>query len=174
MARYKKDEKGRYYTTQDMTGPRPNSPSGKFNWRGTLPSSTRGWGYTLEQLEAWWAEGRIATKRDGTPRMDGLIVYLDEKAGQAHRKRFWQDSGAGLRILVTSVTWLSNPKPEAFAGAGYQSQQQPWRSRGRFLRWQWHHGGRGREAWPQMDRHRPGQVWHPHHTQTVDPSPARD
>ena len=111
LARYKKDEKGRYYTTQDMTAPRPNSSSGKFNWRGTLPSSTRGWGYTIEQLEAWWAEGRIATKRDGTPRMDGLIVYLDEKAGQAPQT-IWQDLS---RVTNTGSERLGYPtqKPEA-------------------------------------------------------------
>ena len=43
-----------------------------------MPGSTRGWGYRLEQLEAWWREGRIPAKRDGTPRMDGLKVYLVE------------------------------------------------------------------------------------------------
>ena len=32
-----------------------------------MPPSTRGWGYRVEQLEEWWAEGRIQTKRDGTP-----------------------------------------------------------------------------------------------------------
>ncbi len=111
LARYKKDEKGRCYTTQDMTAPRPNSSSGKFNWRGTMPSATRGWGYTLEQLEAWWAEGRIATKRDGTPRMDGLIVYLDEKAGQAPQT-IWQDLN---RVTNTGSERLGYPtqKPEA-------------------------------------------------------------
>ncbi|MBI4754599.1 MAG: site-specific DNA-methyltransferase [Betaproteobacteria bacterium] len=111
LARYKKDEKGRYYTTQDMTAPRLGSSSGKFNWRGTMPSSTRGWGYTLEQLEKWWAEGRIATKRDGTPRMDGLIVYLDEKAGQAPQT-IWQDLS---RVTNTGSERLGYPtqKPQA-------------------------------------------------------------
>ena len=111
MARYKKDEAGRYYTTQDMTAPRIGSTSGKFEWRGTMPSSTRGWGYTREQLEAWWAEGRIATKRDGTPRMDGLIVYLDTKDGQAPQT-IWQDVS---RVTNTGNERLGYPtqKPEA-------------------------------------------------------------
>jgi len=111
LARYKKDEKGRYYTTQDLTAPRPNSSSGKFNWRGTMPSVTRGWGYTVEQLETWWSEGRIATKAQGTPRMDGLIVYLDEKAGQAPQT-IWQDVS---RVTNTGSERIGYPtqKPEA-------------------------------------------------------------
>lgn len=111
LARYKKDGEGRYYTTQDLTAPRIGSTSGKFEWRGTMPSSTRGWGYTLEQLEAWWAEGRIATKRDGTPRMDGLIVYLDTKDGQAPQT-IWQDVS---RVSNTGTERLGYPtqKPEA-------------------------------------------------------------
>lgn len=111
MGRYKKDEKGRLYTTQDLTAPRIGSSSGKFNWRGTMPSPTRGWGYTVEQLEKWWAEGRIATKRDGTPRMDGLIVYLDEKPGQAPQT-IWLDVS---RVTNTGSERLGYPtqKPEA-------------------------------------------------------------
>ena len=110
LARYKKDEEGRLFTTQDLTAPRPNSNSGKFDWRGTMPSSTRGWGYTLEQLEQWWADGRIATKRDGTPRMDGLIVYLDNKEGQAPQT-IWQDVS---RVTNTGSERLGYPtqKPE--------------------------------------------------------------
>ena len=111
LSRYKKDQQGRYYTTQDLTAPRIGSSSGKFEWRGTMPSSTRGWGYTLEQLETWWAEGRIATKKDGTPRMDGLIVYLDSKAGQAPQS-IWQDIS---RVTNTGAERLGYPtqKPEA-------------------------------------------------------------
>ncbi len=111
LGRYKKDAQDRYYTTQDMTAPRVGSSSGKFLWRGTMPSSTRGWGYTLEQLEAWWAEGRIATKKDGTPRMDGLIVYLDSKVGQAPQS-IWQDIS---RVTNTGAERLGYPtqKPEA-------------------------------------------------------------
>ncbi len=111
LARYKKDANGRHYTTQDLTAPRPKSSSGKFEWRGTTPSSTRGWGYTKEQLEQWWSEGRIATKRDGTPRMDGLIVYLDEKDGQAPQS-IWQDVS---RVTNTGPERIGYPtqKPEA-------------------------------------------------------------
>jgi len=111
LARYRKDKTGRYFTTQDLTAPRPNSTSGKFSWRGTMPSTTRGWGYTVEQLEQWWHAGRIAVKRDGTPRMDGLIVYLDAKNGQAPQT-IWADVS---RVTNTGPERLGYPtqKPEA-------------------------------------------------------------
>jgi DNA modification methylase len=111
LARYKEDSKGRHFTTQDLTAPRIGSSSGKFNWRGTMPSSTRGWGYTLEQLEKWWDEGRIATKKDGTPRMDGLIVYLSDKDGQSPQS-IWTDVS---RVTNTGTERIGYPtqKPEA-------------------------------------------------------------
>lgn len=110
-SRYKKDEAGRLYTCQDMTASRPNSNSGKFEWRGTMPTSSRGWGYTLDQLEKWWAEGRIVIKKDGKPRMDGLKVYLDEMPGQPLQS-IWTDIE---RIGNTSDERIGYPtqKPEA-------------------------------------------------------------
>ncbi len=105
------DESGRRYRLDDLTAPRPNSDSGKFEWRGTMPGSTRGWGYRLEQLEQWWSEGRIHTKRDGTPRMDGLKVYLDDAEGKP-LQNIWTDIP---RIPNTSAERLNFPtqKPEA-------------------------------------------------------------
>ncbi len=84
------DEDGRFYKLENLTGPRPDSDSGKFEWRGTMPGPTRGWGYKLEQLEQWWTEGRIQVKRDGTPRTDGLKVYLDESEGKP-LQNIWTD-----------------------------------------------------------------------------------
>ena len=72
LKRYREDDNGDLYTCQDLTAERRNSNSGKFNWRGTFPSERRGWGYERDQLEKWWAEGRIATKRDGTPRQERI------------------------------------------------------------------------------------------------------
>ena len=105
------DQQGRRYRLDDLTAPRPNSDSGKFEWRGTMPSASRGWGYRLEQLEEWWSEGRIHTKRDGTPRMDGLKVYLDESEGKP-LQNIWTDIP---RIPNTSSERLGYPtqKPEA-------------------------------------------------------------
>ena len=106
-----RDPDGRVYKLDDLTAPRPDSNSGKFEWRGTMPGPTRGWGYRLEQLEAWWDEGRIQTKRDGTPRMDGLKVYLDDTEGKP-LQNVWTDIP---RIANTSPERLSYPtqKPEA-------------------------------------------------------------
>lgn len=80
LGRYKKDKDGRYYTGQDLTFT-GNSSTRKFEWRGTKPGAGRVWGLSLEELEKLWNQGRILTKQDGTPRLDGYKVYLDEKKG---------------------------------------------------------------------------------------------
>ncbi len=84
------DSNGRRYRLENLTAPRPDSDSGKFEWRGTIPGPSRGWGYRQEQLEQWWAEGRIQTKRNGCPRTDGLKVYLDESMGKP-LQNIWTD-----------------------------------------------------------------------------------
>lgn len=112
LSRYHEEEgTGRLFTGQDMTASRPDSTSGKFEWRGTMPSSGRGWGYELEQLEEWWDQGLILTRKDGSPRMDGLKVYLDEKEGKTLQS-IWTDIP---RIANTSAERLGYPtqKPEA-------------------------------------------------------------
>ncbi|MDD4996528.1 MAG: site-specific DNA-methyltransferase [Syntrophales bacterium] len=111
LKRYKQDEKGRWYTCQDLTAERLNSDSGKFEWRGTMPGSTRGWGYKIEQLEEWWNAGRIATKRDGMPRMDGLIVYLDKMDGKTPQS-IWTDIP---RIPNTSLERVGYPTQKSEA-----------------------------------------------------------
>lgn len=71
---YKEDEDGRLYTGQDLTiTDTQKDGSNKFVWRGTTPSPNRRWAYSLEQLEKFWEEGLILTKRDGTPRWVGVI-----------------------------------------------------------------------------------------------------
>ena len=101
------DAKGRY-RLDDLTAPRPNSTSGKWEWRGTMPGKNRGWGYTREQLEAWWQEGRIQTKRDGTPRQDGLKSYLHESDGQV------------LQNIWTDISRIPNTAEERM---GYDTQK---------------------------------------------------
>ncbi len=90
LSRYEAEEDGRLFKAENLTAERKTSSSGKFNWRGTTPGSTRGWAYTLEQLEQWWNEGRILLKKDGTPRLDGLKVYLDDLEG-AKTQSIWTD-----------------------------------------------------------------------------------
>jgi DNA modification methylase len=111
MRRYRRDADGLLYTAQDLTASRPNSDSGKFEWRGTLPPPSRGWGYTLEQLETWWAEGRILKKKDGTPRLDGLKVFLADMPGKPLQS-IWNDVP---RISNTSAERLGYPTQKPLA-----------------------------------------------------------
>ena len=62
----------------------------KVAWRGTKPSANRAWGASLEQREVWWQEGLILLKKDGTPRLDGRKVFLDEKPGK-QSDTMWAD-----------------------------------------------------------------------------------
>jgi hypothetical protein len=75
LKRYKKDNNGKLYKAENLTFSTINS-SRQFEWRGTKPPPNRSWGASLEQLEKWWAEGRILAKKDGSPRMDGLKIFL--------------------------------------------------------------------------------------------------
>ena len=81
LKRYKEDEDGRLYTGQDLTM-MGGSAERKVEWRGTMPPEHRAWGASIEQMEEWWKQGLILTKRDGTPRLDGKKVFLDEKPGK--------------------------------------------------------------------------------------------
>ena len=105
------DEDGRRYRADNLTAPRPDSDSGKFTWRGTTPGPTRGWGYRIEQLEKWWSEGRIHKKRDGTPRLDGLKIYLDESEGKP-LQNIWTDVP---RIPNTSSERMGYPTQKPLA-----------------------------------------------------------
>lgn len=81
LKRYRPDENGRMYTGRDLTVSLVRRLR-QFEWRGTKPPPHRSWGASRERLEQWYAEGRILLKKDGTPRLDGLKVYLDEEPGK--------------------------------------------------------------------------------------------
>jgi len=89
LARYEEDEDGRLFTGQDLTMV-GKSEDRKTEWRGTKPSNGRVWGSSLEQRELWWEAGLILLKKDGTPRLDGRKVYLDEKLGK-QADSLWAD-----------------------------------------------------------------------------------
>ena len=89
LKRYKTDEDGRLYTGQDLTM-MGGSAERQTEWRGTTPPNGRAWGASLEQREEWWAAGLILTKKDGTPRLDGRKVFLDEKPGK-QADSLWTD-----------------------------------------------------------------------------------
>ena len=82
LKRYKVDKGSeRLSTGQDLTLT-GGSGARQFEWRGAKPPPNRAWGYSLENLEKLWSEGRILTRKDGVPRLDGLKVYLDEMPGK--------------------------------------------------------------------------------------------
>jgi site-specific DNA-methyltransferase (adenine-specific) len=122
LRRYKKDSKGRLYKAENLTFSTAN-PTRQFEWRGTKPPPHRSWGASKEQLEAWLAEGRILLKRDGTPRLDGLKVFLDDTKGKPISTN-WADI---QRIGNTSDERLGYPtqKPEALLDRIIQASSHP-------------------------------------------------
>ena len=99
LSRYKQDEDGRYYTGQDLTFSGTSS-NRQFEWRGTRPAANRVWGMSYEQLEALWAKGLILKKKDGSPRLDGYKVFLEDK------------NGAPLTCSWTDVDRIGNTSDE--------------------------------------------------------------
>ena len=110
LSRYKMDDSGRQYTGRDLTMSTAME-SRNFEWRGTRPPAHRSWGASLEQLEKWYAEGRILLKKNGTPRLDGLKVYLDELPGK-QIPSIWNDIS---RIGNTSKERLGYPTQKPLA-----------------------------------------------------------
>lgn len=110
MRRYKKDKDGRMYTARDLTFSSTNA-NRQFTWRGNRPPGNRSWGYSLERLEELWNKGLILTKKDGTPRLDGLKVFLDQTKGTSLTTN-WSDIN---RVGNTSQERTEYPtqKPEA-------------------------------------------------------------
>ena len=134
LSRYKSDEDGRLYTGRDLTMSTVQE-NRNFEWRGTQPPPHRSWGATFEQLEKWHAEGRILLKQDGTPRLDGLKVYLDElpgkqvasiwsdipRIGNTSKERLGYPTQKPLALLERIITTSSNKGNvilDAFAGCG--------------------------------------------------------
>lgn len=109
LKRYSRDsETGRMVTGQDLT--MTGNATRNFTWRGTTPPAHRGWGFSEEQLEELWANNLILKKKDGSPRLDGRKVFLDEKNGKPLGS-IWDDVE---RIGNTSLERLGYPtqKPE--------------------------------------------------------------
>ncbi len=110
LKRYSPDPlTGRLVTGQDLT--MTGNTTRNFTWRGSKPPANRGWALSEEQLESLWEQGLILTKKDGTPRLDGRKVFLDEKKGKAIGS-VWDDI---QRIGNTSSERLGYPtqKPES-------------------------------------------------------------
>ena len=110
LKRYKPGPDGRLYTGQDLTVS-SRSNTRKDVWRGSVPPPGRSWAASLEERERLYADGRILLKQDGTPRLDGYKVFLDEKLG-SKVSTLWTDID---RVGNTSDERLdySTQKPEA-------------------------------------------------------------
>ena len=121
LKRYRRDSEGRLFKPQDLTAPSPN-PSRMFTWRGTTPQN--GWRLSYEKLEELWAEGRILTTRDGRPRTDGRIEYLDELPKGAKMQNLWTDI---KRVANTSKERAGYPtqKPQALARRMIEASSNP-------------------------------------------------
>jgi adenine-specific DNA-methyltransferase len=109
LKRFKRDENGKLFTGRDLTFSGEN-PTRRDEWRGSKPPAGRSWGSSLEQREKWWADGLILTKKDGTPRLDGLKTFLDDLEGKPINT-IWNDLS---RIGNTSGERTDYPtqKPE--------------------------------------------------------------
>ena len=134
MKRFKPDEHGRLYKAENLTFSTAN-PSRQFDWRGTQPPPNRSWGGSLEQLEKWYAEGRILLKKDGSPRLDGLKIYLEDtkgkplgtnwtdisRIGNTSGERLGYPTQKPLALLERVITASSNPGDvvlDPFCGCG--------------------------------------------------------
>ena len=118
LARYRKDSNGRWYKAQGLDGRGTNV----FEWRGTTPRG--GWRYTYEELERLWAAGRILTTKDGRPRTDGHIQYLDEMPDGVKLQNLWLDLP---RVANTSPERTGYPtqKPQALAHRMIEASSNP-------------------------------------------------
>ena len=111
LRRYKCDKSGRLYKTNDLTAPGAD-PARMFEWRGTRPS--RNWAHSREKLEKLYAEGRILMGRNGKPRLDGHIQYLDEMPPGGKVQTLWDDIPR-IPNTATERTGYPTQKPVALA-----------------------------------------------------------
>ena len=103
--KFKQDENGRWYKLENLTAPYRGGPGGRFVFHGKIPGPSRMWTKNQETMEKLWQQGRIKTGRDGKPRLDGLIEFLDEKDGMPVQD-WWDDI---LRVGNTAKERLGYP-----------------------------------------------------------------
>ena len=109
ISNFKKDENGDQYTFGYLIRPK-NNDSNHFEWRGICPPDKWSWKFTKDKLEELLQLGQIVLNEDGTPKIDGLKVYLKNING-AHLNEVWNDIN---RIGPTAPEWSEYPtqKPE--------------------------------------------------------------
>lgn len=124
LKRYRQDETGRLYRHENLTAPGIRYGETGKSWRGIDPTP-KGyhWKFTPERLEAMFNDGRIVLRQDGTPRLDGWKVYLDETPSPLVQN-WWDDIS---RISNTSSERLGYPtqKPLALLERIIQASSNP-------------------------------------------------
>lgn len=81
-----KDEDGRRFMSDNLTVPSRNDKN-IFEWMGKYPSNKRGWGYSKEQLDELYKNGKIFITKNDFPRYKR---YLDEMPGMPAQS-IWDD-----------------------------------------------------------------------------------
>lgn len=109
LARYKYHDERGPYRAENLTAPH-FSPTRTIEWKGTHPGANRQWRFSTEELDRLHSIGRILLQKDGTPRKDGLKVYLDEAVGPPLQD-IWVDIG----IAPTSNERLGYPTQKPVA-----------------------------------------------------------
>ena len=126
-SRFKEDVDGRLYKAENLTFSSPN-PKRQFTWRGTTPPSHRSWGKSLDELEKMWAEGLILKKKDGSPRLDGWKIFIDDtkgksvdsvwadipRIGNTSTERLGYATQKPIALLNRIISTSSNPKDVVF------------------------------------------------------------
>ena len=73
------DEKGRHFTTRDLTASMSRASSGQlYDWKGVRPVGSRCWSFTKAKMEEFEKQGLLVYGKSGVPR---LKLYLDEAKG---------------------------------------------------------------------------------------------
>ena len=93
MRRYKHSDENGLYRAETLVA-YGNNPSRKVPWRGAVLGEEHQWRFSIEQLEEYYAEGRILLRKDGVPRKDGFKAYLSESAGP-RLQDIWLDCRLG-------------------------------------------------------------------------------
>jgi site-specific DNA-methyltransferase (adenine-specific)/adenine-specific DNA-methyltransferase len=104
----KKDEKGRLYTTDNLTSPNPR-PNLKYVYKGYQPPEN-GWAVSLEKMQAMEAAGRLEFPDDKNKRIRRR-VFLDELKGKPIQS-LWEDVTA-VNSQAKEDTGYATQKPES-------------------------------------------------------------
>jgi site-specific DNA-methyltransferase (adenine-specific) len=112
MGRYRTDEQGRLFRHENLTAPGIRRGETGQPWRGANPTAKGNhWKFPPSRLEEMLTAGQIVLRQDGTPRLDGWKVYLDETPGPL-LQNWWDDIP---RISNTSNERLCYPTQKPLA-----------------------------------------------------------